>query len=310
MSTRIETGGWLLLGGAWVAVTLSVLCAASSSLRIRIRIRRGRPRLRPQIALGRGLSILGFALALSGSPASAQGRPPVPPGRVSLDVPTPPWTATGGSLPPPPPVPFEASPLPADPEIEEGEEVDGVEQPQMKNAPGDGSPGSDVDRGPAADLIQPAPDGAPEAGSGPVETSSHPALHGRREQGRIPPLFPRAGSKMAPGPFDERLDRMAAMQRHPAGRSLEARATQSGHAPSSLDAGSRRNPSPTPRTAQTYTVRVGDSLWSIAAEVLGTDDLARIARYWPRIHRSNPHITDPNLIRPGEVLRLPEETTR
>jgi nucleoid-associated protein YgaU len=59
-------------------------------------------------------------------------------------------------------------------------------------------------------------------------------------------------------------------------------------------------------------VKPGDSLWSIAAEVLGTDDPGRIARYWPRIHRANRQIigANPNLIFPGQVLELPAEEPR
>jgi hypothetical protein len=51
------------------------------------------------------------------------------------------------------------------------------------------------------------------------------------------------------------------------------------------------------------------SLWSIAGLVLGTEDPRRIARYWPRIHRSNRNLigTTPNLIKPGWVLDLPRE---
>ncbi|HEX2058550.1 MAG TPA: LysM domain-containing protein [Actinomycetota bacterium] len=53
----------------------------------------------------------------------------------------------------------------------------------------------------------------------------------------------------------------------------------------------------------------GETLWSIAAERLRTDDVRRIARYWPRIHRANREEIgpDPNLIRPGQVLELPPE---
>ena len=42
---------------------------------------------------------------------------------------------------------------------------------------------------------------------------------------------------------------------------------------------------------------------------LGTDDLTRVARYWPRIHRANREIIGPNpdLIVPGQVLELPPE---
>lgn len=58
-----------------------------------------------------------------------------------------------------------------------------------------------------------------------------------------------------------------------------------------------------------HAVLPGETLWSIAAERLETDDVRRIARYWPRIHRANRDEIgpDPNLIRPGQVLELPPE---
>ncbi|MDQ4125019.1 MAG: LysM peptidoglycan-binding domain-containing protein, partial [Actinomycetota bacterium] len=60
---------------------------------------------------------------------------------------------------------------------------------------------------------------------------------------------------------------------------------------------------------QWHAVLPGDTLWSIAAERLGTDDVRRIARYWPRIHRANREVigANPDLIRPGQVLELPPE---
>jgi nucleoid-associated protein YgaU len=58
-----------------------------------------------------------------------------------------------------------------------------------------------------------------------------------------------------------------------------------------------------------HAVLPGDTLWSIAAERLATDDVRRIARYWPRIHRANREVIGPNpdLLRPGQVLELPPE---
>lgn len=58
-----------------------------------------------------------------------------------------------------------------------------------------------------------------------------------------------------------------------------------------------------------HAVLPGETLWSIAAERLRTDDVRRIARYWPRIHRANRDEIGPNpdLIRPGQVLELPPE---
>jgi nucleoid-associated protein YgaU len=65
-----------------------------------------------------------------------------------------------------------------------------------------------------------------------------------------------------------------------------------------------------PRTGRTYTVVDGDTLWDIARRVLDTNDIRRIARYWPRIHRANRSVIgrDPNLIFVGQKLVLPRES--
>lgn len=64
-----------------------------------------------------------------------------------------------------------------------------------------------------------------------------------------------------------------------------------------------------PQRERWHAVLPGETLWSIAAARLETDDIRRIARYWPRIHRANREEIGPNpdLIRPGQVLELPPE---
>lgn len=66
---------------------------------------------------------------------------------------------------------------------------------------------------------------------------------------------------------------------------------------------------PAPARREWHAVLPGDTLWSIAAERLRTDDVRRIARYWPRIHRANREVigANPDLLRPGQVLELPPE---
>jgi nucleoid-associated protein YgaU len=56
-------------------------------------------------------------------------------------------------------------------------------------------------------------------------------------------------------------------------------------------------------------VVAGDNLWEIASRSLKTSDPARIARYWVRIYRRNRGVIgpNPNLVRPGQVLDLPNE---
>lgn len=58
----------------------------------------------------------------------------------------------------------------------------------------------------------------------------------------------------------------------------------------------------------THTVRSGDTLWQITAAHLGPDaTAAQVAAAWPTIYRANVAAigSDPNLIRPGEVLTFP-----
>jgi nucleoid-associated protein YgaU len=57
-----------------------------------------------------------------------------------------------------------------------------------------------------------------------------------------------------------------------------------------------------------YVVRPGDTLWAIAARQLGPHaTAAQIAAQWPRWYASDRSVIgdDPNLIRPGELLRAP-----
>jgi nucleoid-associated protein YgaU len=64
--------------------------------------------------------------------------------------------------------------------------------------------------------------------------------------------------------------------------------------------GSSTAPSGTGPAEQTYTVKKGDSLSKIAKQVYGD------AQQWRKIHEANRDIIDnPDLIHPGQVLKLP-----
>ena len=55
------------------------------------------------------------------------------------------------------------------------------------------------------------------------------------------------------------------------------------------------------RVYQEYTIKPGDSLWAIATHFYGAGNL------YTRLVRANPHvITDPNVIHPGDVIRVPQ----
>jgi nucleoid-associated protein YgaU len=94
-----------------------------------------------------------------------------------------------------------------------------------------------------------------------------------------------------------------------------ADATQPDRDEAALRRARSRHPAEKARSAKAcaslgrHAVVEGDTLWDLAAVVLRTDDAARIARYWPSIHRANRSVigADPNLIIPGMVLELPVE---
>jgi nucleoid-associated protein YgaU len=57
-----------------------------------------------------------------------------------------------------------------------------------------------------------------------------------------------------------------------------------------------------------YQVRLGDSLWQIAAHLLGTGaDDASVAAAWPELYVANRDAigADPDVILPGTVLQVP-----
>jgi nucleoid-associated protein YgaU len=68
---------------------------------------------------------------------------------------------------------------------------------------------------------------------------------------------------------------------------------------SDVESGSSSTAS-SPAAGRTYTVKKGDSLSKIAKREYGD------AQQWHRIYEANRDIVnDPNLIQPGQVLRLP-----
>ncbi|SDJ61354.1 LysM domain-containing protein [Lentzea albidocapillata subsp. violacea] len=55
------------------------------------------------------------------------------------------------------------------------------------------------------------------------------------------------------------------------------------------------------RVYQEYEIKPGDTLWGIATQFYGAGNL------YPRLVRANPDvITDPNVITPGTVIRIPQ----
>lgn len=122
-----------------------------------------------------------------------------------------------------------------------------------------------------------------------VQSKAHPAIHGRRlARTEAIPLFPR-----------ERVSRD-----RPASNGARASDSRSLDECRARRACMAAHPSSRPRI---HVVRPGDSLWTIAVAVLGTEDPVPVARYWARIHRANREVIGPNpdLIHPGQRLALP-----
>ncbi len=59
-------------------------------------------------------------------------------------------------------------------------------------------------------------------------------------------------------------------------------------------------------SARTHTVKKGENLWSIAQQQSGGKTNAEVQRYHQDLINANPQLKDPNLIRPGQELNLPD----
>lgn len=160
----------------------------------------------------------------------------------------------------------------------------------MAERPG-AKPIREIQTSPALDARVPPPRSLVRAG-GISHRAVHPAIHASPNNPTKGPLFPRVASMRGhqPEPWERgvadlrRTARLQSVQRHPGGSAQRERGVQ-----------------------KHYVVLPGDTLWGIAAKVLGTEDQRAIARYWPRIHRASVDVIgkDPNLLRPGQVLSLP-----
>lgn len=132
--------------------------------------------------------------------------------------------------------------------------------------------------------------------------SVHPAIHPQQRAGRgMLALFPRAARRG--GGASKGLPKLLLIPR--SSHLHDEREASMAHHP----AGSARHGIEQPSPLGSHVVRRGETLWGIAASELATDDERRIARYWPRIHHANRAVigSNPNLIRPGQVLTLPRE---
>ena len=70
--------------------------------------------------------------------------------------------------------------------------------------------------------------------------------------------------------------------------------------PSAAAGGSRPAPAPTATAGKTYTVKAGDTLSQIAKDNLGS-----AGAYMKIFELNKDQLTDPDKIKPGQVLRLP-----
>lgn len=231
-------------------------------------------RLAPTLA--KAISFLGCALTLHATPAAAEARRPVPPSRAARHA-APPWS-----------------------EVREG---------------------------------APALPTSARVSRLPFRLGDHPAIHPERGGAAIPQrLFPRL-----PEIQQERRLRQDAIARHPAGKAAattdpksaapaDERRTGQGHGISGTSAGSPNDSVSKParfaeagaqelhrrEEGRPYTVRRGDSLWSIAARASRRQDAGSIHALTQHIYRINRSIVgpDPDLILPGQILTLPADVDR
>lgn len=212
------------------------------------------------------------------------------PSDPALDVPGPAEPAAGEPPSPAPTQPGPAKPSPADRPAQPGP---GTEDVPAAQAPGDT---------PAAE--QPSPADVPLSAPADV-TEAESAGGGARTPTLASPVRPPAG---APAPLAAAPPPPVTGQSADASESAKAPATG---APltASTGTGPRASTVPAPRAPDSiYTVRTGDSLWSIARDVLGPGaSPAQIARQVQKLWNLNSaaiQTGDPSVVPVGVTLRL------
>lgn len=133
----------------------------------------------------------------------------------------------------------------------------------------------------------------------------HPAVHGGtgvRDLGG--PLFVREGRGSGVRVVRDRVPRAGWR-----GESTGSNGESNGTPPVAEEQSSANSRNEGAREPAVWEVKPGDSLWDIAEKALRTKDARRIARYWPKLHRLNRDVigANPNLLQPGQKLRLPPE---
>jgi len=124
----------------------------------------------------------------------------------------------------------------------------------------------------------------------PAPSASSPAPSSGQAPVAPPPGLPSPAASSAPSPANQES---AAQQPQPGSSSSAVAPAATPAAPAEV-AQAEKPPAPT-----TYTIKPGDTLWSISSQQL-SDPFN-----WPKLWNVNPMVTNPDLIYPGKVLTLP-----
>jgi hypothetical protein len=309
-----------------LGVSCCLVIAFESRVRVRTTTRKPRGRWLPRL-----ISFLGFSLAVS-SPAAAHEKRAHTPNRATSAA-APPWSGSGGSPPPHSLDPAVAAPdqrnvdtrashpaihgtrrgrlHPLFPRVTRDEQRARMHAMRLHPA-GKGlippmAPVEEVtfDELDSDDLEPISPDDTKTVTFHDVAKGSH--LNRRRRPATVPYHSIGRTDHQRARPVAESV---RAIHHEPgASRNSTARPATNGRSPGphSRSMGHMDSEGQVLRGNALHIVKEGESLWSIAARYLDTDDIREIARFWPLIHRANRDTlgSDPNLIQPGQELILP-----
>lgn len=292
---------WLVWG-----LAVATLCAAARTLGVTWRageraVARHAPGVVRRVlvvALGAGLGVAGAVTAHATAPADG------------LDVG---WSPTTSSAPAPGPSTAPPPDVTADPHASRAA-VDrpGAATPSTvggPTAPGTSAPGAATDAQDAAAAR--AASGARESSVPATSTTPAPGAATAAGPGADPGAGPGAVTAHAGTSSHPDATRQVAGVRSTPTEASGTAAPSSG-APVTPDASPAGTAAPGAASASTVVVVTGDSLWGIAQRTLGADATDQeVAAEWPRWYAANADVigADPDLVVPGQVLRVPGTAT-